>query len=152
MIRILTTLSVRLEGPAGDALRDAGLLLLRAGTGLFMALGHGWGKLVSFPSDHAAFADPIGVGPSLSMALAVFAEFFCGVAVALGLATRLAAFPLLITMLVAAGVVHAADPWARKEFALLYAIPFAALMLAGPGRFSLDALIVRKVRPARPEA
>jgi uncharacterized membrane protein YphA (DoxX/SURF4 family) len=40
----------------------------------------------------------------------------------LGLATRLAAFPLLFTMLTAAFFIHGDDPWAKKELAVLYAV------------------------------
>ena len=53
----------------------------------------------------------------------------------------LAAVPLLVTMLVAAFVVHADDPWGKKEFALLYAIPALSLIFTGGGRFSLDQVI-----------
>ena len=126
-----------------------GLLVLRLATAAMMAGGHGWTKLSTFSFERAAdWADPIGVGGTASLMLAVFAEFFCSIAVALGLFTRLAAVPLLITMLVAVLVVHAHDPWAKKEFALLYAIPFLTLILAGPGRFSLDELIRRRFTSA----
>ena len=47
-------------------------------------------------------------------------------------------------MLVAAFVVHADDPWGKKEFALLYAIPFTALAITGGGRYALDALGLKK--------
>jgi len=62
----------------------------------------------------------------------------------LGLGTRFAAIPVVIAMGVAALVVHANDPLlmgqgASKEPALLYAIPFLALVFTGGGRFSVDA-------------
>ena len=56
--------------------------------------------------------------------------------------------PLLITMLVAALIIHAEDPWARKELALLYAVPAIALIFTGAGRFSIDGLIWKKKRDA----
>ena len=121
-----------------------GLLLLRVTVGGMMLLAHGWGKLTSFAERSSSFPDPLGIGSSLSMALATGAEAFCALAVVLGFATRWAVVPLMVTMLVAALIVHGDDPWAKKEFALLYFFPFAALLLTGAGRYSLDALFRRE--------
>lgn len=122
-------------------LNDIGLLILRLGVGSFMLVAHGWGKLANFGELATKFPDPIGLGPTVSLVLAVFAEFVCALLLILGLGTRFAAVPLLVTMLVAAFVVHADDPWSKQEFALLYAIPFLALIFTGGGRFSLERLI-----------
>lgn len=122
-----------------DQLSSIGLLLLRIFLGGFMLLAHGWPKLAGFSEKSGGFPDPLGVGSPLSLSLAVFAEVFCALALMLGLFTRAAAVPLLITMLVAAFLVHADDPFQKKEFALLYAIPFLTLVLTGAGSYSLDA-------------
>ena len=124
--------------------RDLALLLLRISTGLMMALGHGLGKVRAVIAGDFSFPDPIGIGAAPSLILAALAEFFCALLVALGVKTRYCAIPLVITMLVAALLVHADDPWGKKEFALLYAIPFAALVLAGGGRYTLESLWARK--------
>jgi putative oxidoreductase len=125
-------------------LRDAGLLILRLGVGLMMAFSHGLGKIQKlFAGGPYQWADPIGLGPGLSLALAGSAEFLGALMIALGLGTRIAAGPLAFTMLVAAFIVHADDPFKKKEFALLYLIPCLTLLLAGPGRWSFDALIRR---------
>lgn len=123
-----------------------GLLVLRVGVGLFMLTAHGWGKLVNFGDLAGSFPDPIGIGSAPSLVLAIFAEVICAVLLVAGLGTRFAAVPLLITMLVAAFVVHADDPWAKKEFALLYAIPFLSLIFTGGGRFALDRVVRFKRR------
>ncbi len=104
-----------------------------------MLLGHGLPKLMTFGEKLHRFPDPIGVGSEVSLTLAVFAEVVCAGLIAVGFATRLATIPLLVTMLVAALVIHGDDPWARKEFALLYAIPALTLLLTGPGKLSVDA-------------
>ena len=123
-----------------------GLLWLRVTIGLTMALAHGWGKLVNFGEIAGKFADPIGLGPELSLGLAVFAEFFCAFGVVFGLLTRAATIPLIITMLVAAFVVHADDPFQKQEFALLYFFPLVMLLITGPGRMSLDRIIGDKLK------
>jgi putative oxidoreductase len=131
-----------------ETLNDLGLLLLRVGFGGMIAGGHGFGKLMSYGEKAASFPDPLGLGGPLTMALAVLAEFFCGIAVALGLATRLALTQLIATMATAALIVHRADPFATKELALAYLVPFVVLFVTGPGRFSLDGWLVRRLGAA----
>jgi putative oxidoreductase len=118
-----------------------GLLVLRIGVGLLMLLGHGWPKLAGFGTRAGQFPSVFGLDGSVSLALAVFAEFFCSLAIIFGLFTRLAVVPLIVTMLVAALVIHGADPFAKKELALMYLLPYVTLIITGPGRFSLDALL-----------
>ena len=110
-----------------------------------MAYGHGWGKLAGFGERAAKFTDPYGLGGELSLGLAVFAEFFCSIALALGLLTRIAVVPLMITMLTAVLIIHADDPWGRKEMAVLYLVPFVTILIAGPGRYSVDRLLNRRM-------
>lgn len=138
----------RIAEPLAGRLRDAGLLLLRLAAGGLMAGAHGWPKLAGWAEKAERFSDPLGVGSTTSLALAIFAELFCAIAVMVGAATRVAAVPVVFTMLVAALVVHADDPFARKEFTLVYALPFLTLALTGPGAYSVDAWWARRRRPA----
>lgn len=120
------------------------LLILRVVIGAFM-LTHGWGKMETlFSGEPIQFPDPIGFGANFSLALAVFAEVLCSILLILGLGTRLAATPLLITMLVAAFIVHANDGFAKQEFALLYAVIYLTIAITGAGKYSLDYLISKK--------
>ena len=135
-----------------------GLLILRLGIGGYL-ITHGWGKLQMLLAGGAdKFGDPIGIGSTLSLALVTTSEFVCALLILLGLATRLAALPVVVSMAVAAFVVHAKDPWTMgaaanaffsgasktwfsKEPALLYLIPFLSLVFTGGGKLSLDGLI-----------
>ncbi len=121
-----------------NPITSLGLLILRLGAGGLMLGAHGWGKLMTFSEKSGKFPDPLGVGSQASLGLVVFAEVFCAAAIILGLFTRLAAIPLLITMLVAAFVIHGNDPFQKQEFALLYAVPYLALIFTGAGAFSAD--------------
>jgi len=120
------------------------LLLIRLTAGTFM-LSHGMGKFWKlFGDEPIAFADPIGVGVTASLALTVFAEVLCSLFLILGIATRLSAIPLLITMLVAAFIIHSDDPFGKKELALLYGVAYLVLLIAGAGKYSIDNFISKK--------
>jgi putative oxidoreductase len=121
-----------------------GLLFMRISVGLIMALSHGWGKLVNYSGMAGSFADPIGLGGSVSLALAIFAEFFCSIALVIGLTTRAIVIPLIITMLVAVFIIHGNDPWMKQEFGILYLMSYITIFIAGPGRYSLDHFLFNK--------
>jgi len=133
-----------------EPLTSLALLLLRLGVGGLMLALHGLQKLLGFDALVSDFADPIGLGSAASLSLAIFAEVLCSGLIAVGLGTRLAAVPLAVTMVVAAFVVHGEDPMAARERALLYLVPTVVLILTGPGRFSLDALVGNKRKKRAP--
>ena len=121
------------------------LLLLRVAAGAMMMV-HGWSKLSGYGEMSADFPDPLGVGHATSLALAIFGELVCAAALIPGVLTRLAAIPYTFTMIVAGLVVHADDPWGRKELAVLYLVCGVVIALAGPGRFSVDAQLAPKLK------
>jgi putative oxidoreductase len=131
---------MRSEGLA----HSIGLLILRL-TGLVMLRAHGLDKLRAFPAAAAEFADPIGLGPSLSMALVTFAEAFCAAAVAIGLLTRWAAVPLVINMSVIVFIAHGADPFGKKLLPILYLLVYSGLLFLGAGRLSVDHFLKQRL-------
>lgn len=117
------------------------LLLLRVTVSCFM-MTHGWSKLLKLlEGGEIKFGDPIGIGPTASLVLVVFSEFFCSLLIATGLWTRLASIPLIITMCVAAFITHASDSFGKKELALLYLTAYAFIAITGPGKYSIDGLM-----------
>lgn len=120
------------------------LLLFRVTAAAFM-LTHGFPKLQRLLSGtEIQFADPYGLGASVSFVLVIFAEFFCSILVILGCATRLAVIPLMITMTTAVIFAHADDPWGVKEKPLLFLLIFSFLLIVGAGRYSLDRIFEKK--------
>jgi putative oxidoreductase len=99
---------------------------------------HGYQKLAAYSSLSSGFPDPFGLGSEPSLILAILAELICSILLILGLFTPLALIPLIVTMIVAIFFVHGNDPWQKKELAAAYLAAYSALLLAGPGRFSLD--------------
>jgi putative oxidoreductase len=119
---------------------DIALLLLRVVFGGLMLLNHGWGKVVKlFTGDPTEFANVFHMGAPVSLALASFAEFFCAALVVIGLFTRWAVVPLIVTMLVAIFAIHLGDPFKKMELAIIYFTAFSAIGLMGPGWYSADA-------------
>ncbi len=104
-----------------------------------LMLTHGMGKFnMLFGSEPIQFPDPLGVGETTSLALAVFTEVFCAMLIMIGLVTRFASIALLITMLVAAFIFHADDPIVKQELSLLYASIYFVITMTGAGKFSID--------------
>lgn len=118
---------------------DLAVLFLRIVIGVLM-LTHGIPKLISLVSGEIQFPGLFGLSPALSLALAVFAEVICSVLILFGLGTRLATIPLMFTMLVAVFYIHAADPLATKEVAILYLLAYVILFFTGSGKYSVENL------------
>ena len=124
--------------------KDLAQLLLRLTFGGLMLLNHGWKKFEKLlAGGEIKFADPLGLGAEFSLYLTVFSEVFCAFLVTIGLFTRWVSIPLIITMVVAAFVVHGADPFAKKEMALLYLVGYICIYIFGPGRYSVDSRLGR---------
>ena len=123
---------------------DMALLVVRI-TVAGLMLAHGLPKLEMLLSgDPVQFPAIFGLSAASSLALAIFAEVVCSVLILVGLGTRLAVIPLIFTMLVAAFYIHGGDPFARKEPAILYLLPYVMLLLAGSGKYALDHLLQQK--------
>ena len=119
-------------------LNNIGLALLRIIPSAIMLIVHGLPKLQKLLAGNFEFADPIGIGAAPSLFLTVIGEFVAPLLIIIGFKTRFAAIPAAITMLVAAFVIHGADPFAKKELALLYFVFFLIIALVGPGKYSID--------------
>lgn len=115
-------------------------LLLRIVFGAFIMM-HGWPKLLNFAEKAKTFPDPLGVGRTVSLGMTVFAEFFCGALLVLGLVTRLATVPLIICMSVIIFMIHSADPIMKKETPIMFLAVFIVILITGPGKYSVDGAI-----------
>jgi putative oxidoreductase len=107
-----------------------------------MLINHGLDKLMNFTTYSARFADPFGIGKTPSLALTIFAEFFCAAFIIIGLFTRLAAIPLIIAMSVAFFYANKMN-YQKGELPLLFLICFVCILIAGPGKASLDRFVAK---------
>lgn len=127
----------------GNGSLDAALVVLRVVLGVVF-IAHGGQKAFQFgiAGTGAAFTDMGVVLPVLTAAAVAFIEFFGGIALVIGLYTRIAAAGIAVVMLGAILMVHLPAGFFLPdgfEFALVnFAIAVAIAML-GPGAYSLDA-------------
>ena len=126
--------------------KDIILLVVRVFIG-FAMLSHGFPKLqMLLDGGKIEFFDFLGMGPTVSLVLTVFAEFACSILLILGLFTRVALGFLIFTMIIAAFVVHGADPFEKREMSLIYLSVYLLLIAFGPGKFSVDHMIEKRKR------
>ena len=128
---------VKLNSLAGDL----GLLVLRVFAGLSLAYAHGWGKLPP-TGGFVNMVTGLGLSPEAAW-LTTLTEFAGGLALAAGLMTRPVALAMVVNFSVAGFIVHAADPYQRKELAFLFLATSFLFLCVGAGRFSIDRLLKR---------
>lgn len=127
----------------------AGVALFRVFVGLALAFGHGMGKIP--PSEgFVGMLGGLGVpAPEISAWLSGIAEFVGGLLLAAGLLTRPAALLIAINMAVAVLMAHAGDAFGDRELPLMFLMAALMYLLAGPGRYSVDAALAGRGRPRR---
>ncbi len=137
------------EFPGG--LKGTAILLVRIVVGLAFIL-HGWPKMQN-PTGWMNGMGNVAI-PAFLQVLAALAEFGGGIALILGLLSRVAAFGIVCQMVGAMALVHVpqGDPFVGIgrpgfELALINLAIAFLLVVLGPGRFSLDYLLFgRSVR------
>lgn len=107
----------------------------------------GWFGGAGWDGTYQAFTEKMGIPPFLAK-VAMLTEFFAPICLVLGVFTRIAALAVIIMMAVAM-TRHVKNGyfanWSGKkagegvEFHLLYAGSALALLLTGPGPWSVDA-------------
>jgi putative oxidoreductase len=123
--------------------QDAGLLALRAAGVLPLLLKHGLEKVFTFSAMAAHFPNPLHIGAVPSLLFAMLSDSICTVLLILGLATRWAALICLINLSVAWAFVHHFQFFGRGadhgELVVVYVAIMLTLLLAGAGKYSVDA-------------
>jgi putative oxidoreductase len=116
----------------------------------------GWGKVHNLEKVTHFFVE-LGIPmPGLNAVVVGYSELICGSLLVVGLATRLATIPLIVSMIVAIltakrGDLHGLfDLVGFDEFTYMCVLLMIAIL--GPGSASLDEPLTRKLGWARPSA
>ncbi len=130
---------------ASPSQQRLGVTVLRIVTGIVFCM-HGYQKLFTygFAGVTGAFTKMGLPMPGVTGPFIALLEFFGGLALVVGLLTRLAALGLMFNMLVAMLMVHFAAGFflpAGYEFALTLFAACLAIALAGPGAISMDGAL-----------
>ncbi len=127
-------------------LTDAAVLILRLMLGIWL-FAHGAQKLFGIFGgkgiDSALAGQATSGIPGWLTYLSVYTECFGGLMIAFGFLTRIASVFMLINMLVAASM-HLSKGFFAVEDPLSFAIMSLAILLIGPGMWSIDYLIFQK--------
>lgn len=121
-----------------NAAFNTGMLILRVFLGLIL-MSHGYAKLLKFTTLKHHFMNFLHLGSTLSLALIIFAELFCGFLILLGMFTRLASIPIVIGMGVVFFIASNYDLFGTGERGAMYMAAAVMILLCGPGKISVDA-------------
>jgi putative oxidoreductase len=124
---------------------NLGLLALRVGVGLNMALLHGVERVRHYSDRVSSFPDPLHMGHRYSLLLTVAAEFVGGILVTLGLAGRFGAFLLTFTLGLGLFTGDAGSTWRQRELTTLYLAGSLAILMLGCGRWALDPMLWKRL-------
>ena len=128
---------------------DLGLLLLRVFTGALL-IHHGYEKLANIENFADAFVRPLHLPyPILLSYVAAFSEVIGSWLLITGLLTRMGALAVAGTISVAIyhAIVTAGFNIYLLELLGLYFAAAVAVLACGPGVFSIDELIARRLEP-----
>jgi putative oxidoreductase len=130
-----------------EKLRPLAHLLGRLGVGLVF-LSTGWGKVHNIEKV-TGFFTTLGIpAPGFHAVLVGYSELLCGAAIVIGLLTRLATIPLIISMIVA--ILTAKREELKGLFELVafeeftYIVVLFMIAVFGPGPWSVDHVLARR--------
>ncbi len=125
---------------ASPLVHDIWLLMLRVIASGAM-LTHGIPKFLNLIKGNFTFPDPFGIGSEISLILAVSAEMVCSVLIILGILTRWASIPIIITMTTAIFFIHRGSAFSEMELAVMYLLAFSTIAIFGSGNFAISKLV-----------
>jgi len=132
--------------PPNSGTANLALLVLRVWLGIAMLINHGWDKAMHFNNMKHDFPDLLHIGSPANLALAIFAEVVCSALLVVGFVSRFAALVLAINLSVAFLLVHQMKLTGEHngELAFIYLAGYATILIAGPGRYSVDGVAFGK--------
>jgi putative oxidoreductase len=125
------------------------LLVARLSVGLLF-VSTGWGKVHDLEKV-TGFFEHLGIpAPAFNAVLVGYSELICGALLVVGLLTRLAAIPLIVSMIVAILTAKLSDLHGLFDLVgfdeFTYLCVLAMIVILGPGAVSLDRALVKRLK------
>jgi putative oxidoreductase len=138
-----------------DGQRSAALRFARLGVGLVF-VSTGWGKVHNIPKV-IAFFQSLGIpAAELQAPFVAYTELLCGSAIVIGLCSRLAAIPLVVSMVVAILTAKRADLHGLFDLVgfdeFTYIVLLVVIAVLGPGNFAVDKFIAQRIAETEKKA
>jgi len=125
------------------------ILLLRLFFGVLFFM-HGLDKMTNFSVLSDNYPSVLGLGSYTTLMVTIFCEFACSIFLMVGLMTRIVLIPMALAMAVAFFDIHD-GMMPEGELSLIFMIVFIILFMTGPGKYSIDWLIDRRVKKDKAE-
>ncbi|GAB2825744.1 DoxX family protein [Ferruginibacter profundus] len=121
------------------------MLFFRIAVSLEMIFVHGFKKLGIGVAEAEKVPNPLHLPETFNYAFAVSANIFFPFLVLIGLCTRLATLPTLAVTLTGYFVLHWNDPVLIRDTPFIYSVIFLFILVLGPGKYSIDNYISKKI-------
>lgn len=122
------------------------ILVFRILLSLELMVAHGFKKIGIGVAAAEQVPNPLHLPDELNHLFAVSANLFFPVFIIAGLFTRLAVLPVLAVTLTGYFILHWQDALLVKDVPFMYSLSFLLLLVLGPGKYSADYLINKRVR------
>lgn len=127
-----------------EQLFSSGMLFLRIAASIEIAVVHGFKKIGVGVAAAEQIPNPLHLPEFFNNAFATSANIVFPFFVLIGLFTRLATLPTLAVTLTGYFVVHWNDSLLQKDTPFIYSVIFLAILILGPGKYSIDNIIYKK--------
>ncbi len=124
---------------------NIGMLFFRLAVCLEMIFVHGFKKLGIGAAELEKVPNPLYLPEVINYAFAVSANIFFPFLMLIGLCTRLARLPTLAVTLTGYFILHWSDTALVKDTPFNYSLIFLFILVMGPGKYSIDNYIYKKV-------
>ena len=118
---------------------EIGLLVIRLWVGIGLFAKHGIEKFIHFGQMQQHFPDLLHLGSTTSLLFALLSDGICSVLIIIGLATRLSALIVVINLTIVFLLMHQFSfVKEHAELVYLYLVAMLTILIAGPGKYSID--------------
>jgi putative oxidoreductase len=126
---------------------NIGMLVLRAAASLELVIVHGLKKIGVGVANAEKIPNPLHFPEQFNNLFATAANIIFPFFVLIGLFTRAAVLPTLAVTLTGYFIVHSGGSLSEKDTPFIYSLIFITILILGPGKYSFDNIIYKKLKP-----